>query len=282
VAVSRQAATPLISEDQLAQRFIRIGSGSRGYATDIGSGTLAAHGHVRAGCRPHRGSAGRADVRLLTRLRGARVFHPHGRAYATEVEVGPTAPIAPGRYRGIVRLSRGLGLPEPWPDVLGLAVRMLNADGVGGMQDLLLVSSLPAVAGRHVILPGRGYGGAFYSSVLPVRTGSRTMIVGALPVWTGHPQPLARLAEIDRAVGSALRGFDLLLAGPVGAWSHLARVDLTRALPAQDSEAVRFDPYHQAAGLAPAGVLNALRRRSYAASQRARQYRDAPTPAVPR
>ncbi len=207
--------------------------------------------------------------RLLTRLRGARVFHPHGRAYATEVEVAPTAPIAAGRYQGIVRLSRGVGLPEPWPDVMGLAVRVLNADGVGGLQDLLLVSSLPAVGGRHLILPGRGYGGAFYSSVLPVRTGSRTVIVGARPVWTGHPQPLARLAEIDRAVGGALRGFDLLLARPLGAWSHLARVHLTRPLPAGDGEALRFDPYHQAAGLAPVGVLNALRRRSYAASQRA-------------
>jgi hypothetical protein len=216
---------------------------------------------------------------LLTRLRGARVFHPHGRAYATEIDVGPTAPIAPGRYQGIVRLSRGLGLPEPWPDVLGLAVRMLNADGLGGIQDLLLVSSLPAVCGRHLILPGRGYGGVFYSSVLPVRTGGRAMIVGAGPVWTGDPQPLARLAEIDRAVGSALRGFELLLAGPLGAWSHLAQVGLTRALPEQDSEAVRFDPYHQAAGLAPVGVLNALRRRSYGASQRARQYGDAPRPA---
>jgi hypothetical protein len=36
---------------------------------------------------------------------------------------------------------------------------------------------------------------------------------------------------------------------------------------AGDSEALRFDPYHHSGGLAPIGMLNAVRRRSYAASQ---------------
>jgi hypothetical protein len=67
-----------------------------------------------------------------------------------------TAPLEPGRYQGVVRLSRGIGLPEPWPDFLGQAVRMLDGDGVAGIQDLLLVSSVSAVGGRQLIVPRRG------------------------------------------------------------------------------------------------------------------------------
>jgi hypothetical protein len=50
---------------------------------------------------------------LLTRLRRARAFHPEGHAYAAEIEMASTAPLEPGRYQGVVRLSRGIGLPEP-------------------------------------------------------------------------------------------------------------------------------------------------------------------------
>jgi hypothetical protein len=214
---------------------------------------------------------------LLTRLRGARAFHPEGHVYAAEIEMAPIAPFEPGRYQGVVRLSRGVGLPEPWPDFLGLAVRMLDADGVGGIQDLLLVSSLSAVGARQLIVPRRGYGGAFYSSVLPVQVGSRKVIIGARPVWAGRAYPATRLAQVDSAVGAELRGFDLLLAQPLGAWSPLARVDLVRVLPAADSAGLGFHPYHQAAGLAPVGMVNALRRRSYAASQRARCSNDRST-----
>jgi hypothetical protein len=209
---------------------------------------------------------------LLARLRGARALHPEGHSYAVEIETASTAPLRPGRYRGVVRLSRSIGLPEPWPDLLGLAVRMLDADGAGGMQDLLLVSSFSAVLGRHLLVPRRAYGEAFYSGILPVQAGSRKAIIGARPVWAGQAHPVARLAEVDSAVGVELQGFDLMLARPLGSWLPLARVHLVRPLPAADSASLDLNPYHQAAELAPVGVLNALRRRSYAASQRARAH----------
>jgi hypothetical protein len=215
---------------------------------------------------------------LLSKLRGARSLHPDGRVYTARVEVTPAAPMRTGRYRGVVRLSRGAGLPEPWPDALGLAVRLFDVDGEGGIQDLLLTSSSPAVGRRHLVFPARGFGTAFYSSVLPVRAGGHAVVIGARPVWTGRVQTLTRLAELDSAVGAELRGFDLLLAQAIGAWTPLARIHLGEAVPAGDSEALRFNPHHQRGGLEPVGLLNAVRRRSYAASQRA--CRDAAQPSA--
>jgi hypothetical protein len=61
---------------------------------------------------------------VLSKWRGTRALHPDGRIYPAEVDVAPAAPMRPGRYRSAVRLSRGAGLPEPWPDALGLAVRL--------------------------------------------------------------------------------------------------------------------------------------------------------------
>jgi hypothetical protein len=208
---------------------------------------------------------------VLSRWRGTRSLHPDGQVHPVEVDVAPAAPMRPGRYRSAVRLSRGAGLPEPWPDALGLAVRLFDADGAGGVQDLLLTSSWSStVVGRHLVFPARDYGAAFYSSVLPVRAGGRRVTVGARAVWAGPPRRLTRLADVDRAVGTGLRGFDLVFAHPIGGWRPLARIHLHPAVEAGDSEALRFNPYHQAAGLAPVGMLNAVRRRSYAASRRAR------------
>ena len=81
-----------------------------------------------------------------TAVRGARVFHPHGRTHDAVVTVtgglgtGSSLLDAPGRHQGVVRLSRGAGLPAPLPDVEGLALR-LPGRGVGGAPLDLLVNS---------------------------------------------------------------------------------------------------------------------------------------------
>jgi hypothetical protein len=38
----------------------------------------------------------------------------------------------------LVRFSRGAGLPDALPDVLGIAIRIPDADGAGHPQDLML------------------------------------------------------------------------------------------------------------------------------------------------
>src|SRR5215210_1279406 len=112
----------------------------------------------------------------LSRLRGARIFHPDGVGYAgalriTRPQTGyPGVPLLQrrGEHRALIRFSRGAGLPEPLPDVLGLALRILDVHGRGRHQDFLLVTSADAPVLHHLLLPGvRGFFAQSFSSVLP-------------------------------------------------------------------------------------------------------------------
>ena len=82
-------------------------------------------------------------------VRGKRVVHPVGAAFHAEVVVdGASVSLVegtvlgqPGRYPAIARLSRGFAIPLRWPDVHGLAVRILDADGSGRPQDFLVATA---------------------------------------------------------------------------------------------------------------------------------------------
>ena len=52
-----------------------------------------------------------------------------------------------------MRFSRGAGLPEPLPDILGVAVRVLDSHGPGGHQDFLLATSSGLPVAHHALLP---------------------------------------------------------------------------------------------------------------------------------
>ena len=125
---------------------------------------------------------------VLSALRGRRIFHPQGIGHeATPSIPGPVpgergVPLleGAGRHPAIVRLSRGAGLPEPLPDVLGLAMRLLDVHGPGRHQDFLLVSSASPPLGRHLLLPGLGgFGRQTFSSLLAYRFAGRLRLVGA-------------------------------------------------------------------------------------------------------
>jgi hypothetical protein len=201
-------------------------------------------------------------------LRRARVLHPRGRSFTARVRCSGDPRFAgtvlgeAGRHDGVVRFSRGAGVPEPWPDVLGLALRLDLADGP---QDLLLVSSASAPLARHAIRPARDYGAPHYSSITPFRLGATTVVLGARAEHVGAPRPLERLAQLEDAV-DAVR-FRLLVAEPTGPWTTAGVVELGPPVP---GERVRYTPFHRAGGLEPVGAVNALRRRAYADSQAAR------------
>ena len=82
-----------------------------------------------------RTTTGTALFRLASRARGERAIHAKGRTLTGRLSVtggvGTAAPLldAPGSYDVLVRASRSVGLPGPLPDVLGLAVRVLDAHG---------------------------------------------------------------------------------------------------------------------------------------------------------
>jgi hypothetical protein len=191
----------------------------------------------------------------LSAARRRRVFHPVGTAYDAELVVrggsrGAVLLDEPGRRPCIVRLSRGLGLHEPLPDILGVAIRVPDAYGPGAHQDLLLATAGSGPVARSVPFlarPGAGH----YSSVLPHRVGDGHWYLGARPLPGGTR-------------------FALEVAPPLGAWDEVAMVELGAAWDEAASDALRFNPLFTGGGIEPVGLLQTVRRRVYAGSQAGR------------
>jgi len=213
----------------------------------------------------------------LTRTRGARVFHPTGTGYHAEVFIAPAgrptgAPFLDeaASYRAVVRFSRGVGAPDPLPDVLGLALKVRDAHGPDRDQDLLLATSASPPFGRHLLLPATSFLGRQFSSVLPYLVGCRVRVFGAVsgppPVHDGG----TALAEVHVAARTGELRFDLTLAGGLGAWHHIGGLRVGLPLADEDADALRFNPWHTGPGIRPLGLLQALRGSAYRGSQRRR------------
>ncbi|HEX9969165.1 MAG TPA: hypothetical protein VGB03_03430 [Acidimicrobiales bacterium] len=200
---------------------------------------------------------------LLSKLRGKRVFHPVGSAYEATVtfdaDVAVDAELfrRPGPHRAVVRLSRGLGLPDSLPDVLGLAVKVPDAYGPGRDQDFLFATSGRSPAGRHLLVPTRDVRRRPYSTLLFFRIGEDLFVLGAFP-----------------EEGEPLR-FRLAAARATAEWVPVGRVEVGAELPAEVSECLRFNPANTSGGIALVGPLNRLRDPAYRASQDARPTPDA-------
>ena len=192
----------------------------------------------------------------LSALRRARIFHPDGVASTAEVTVEPgdhPLDVLAGDHDAVVRISRAIGLPERFPDILGLAVKVLDAHGPGTDQDFLLVTSGGGFPGHHLLLPTRSVTARPYSSLLPLRDArGERFLVGALP---------------DDASG---RSFALAVANVRGPWQPVGTVRLGDDLPPDAGQRLQFTPWHTGGGLRPSGLLNRLRRGAYAGSQQAR------------
>ena len=191
----------------------------------------------------------------LSALRGSRIFHPDGEAFQATLHVPGVARTGSplfdeeGTHVALARISRGVGLPEPLPDTIGLAIRLCDVHGPGLHQDFLMNTSLDVPVLHHLILPGLLSDQA-YSSVLPYRIGGRLRLVGALPRGRG--------------------AFDLALAGVGGKFVPIARLALGARCPDDVAEDLRFNPWHTGAGIAPAGPLQRWRRGAYKGSQEGR------------
>ncbi len=190
---------------------------------------------------------------LGTAVRGARVFHPRGDAFTATVEVdgggawGARVLDEAGRHDVVVRLSRGVGLPEPLPDIVGLAIRFDGRGRDGGPLDVLVNTAGGPPVLRHVFLPAPL--GRTFSSVLPYRTGSgRRLLIGARDEGTG-------------------RSWELLAASLTGTWTRWGRLALGAPLPAEVSEELRFRPTLGAEDLQQVELFRALRDLSYRESQ---------------
>jgi hypothetical protein len=157
----------------------------------------------------------------------------------------------------IVRLSRGIGLPHPFPDFNGVAVRFVDAHGADRHQDLLLTSAPGIPVLRQTIRPSRTFSRSGFSSVLRYRDRS-----GRSLLFRIAPLPVDRLSDLEQALPVTL---ELSAASPFGHWRPLANLHLARVQ--LDTEAIRFDPWNTGSALRPAGLLNRLRGPAYAGSR---------------
>lgn len=206
----------------------------------------------------------------LARWRSGKPMHPRGAVFEAVLERrGSATPWGVPWLDGVAvdrataRLSRGAGLPEPLPDLLGLAVALPGQDGP---VHLLLSSTGSGRLTRYLPLPRRD-GAATYSSIMGYRSDAGTIRIGALPEDDGvpsDPEPLARAVRRRSLVFTlaAVRGF--------GPWQPFARLTLTEPAEPLDAD-VRFDAVlHPPPGLVPDGPMARFRAPAYATARAAR------------
>lgn len=213
-------------------------------------------------------------------LRSARIFHPDGLAHRVRVTVRPPREepgVSPfgvafldraGSYEGVARFSRGASVPEPLPDILGLALRIEDAHGPDRHQDLLVGSSLEVPLGRQLLVPTIGFRGTTLSSVLPYRLGSAGVFWLGARITDRSGAALVHLNDLDRAIDEDDLRLELRLARRFGAWRSFADVEVGERLSDEESDRLAFNvDVHTGGGVAPAGFFQALRRSAYTASQ---------------
>jgi hypothetical protein len=213
-----------------------------------------------------------AGFRRLAHLRHARGFHPDGRVGRGLLVLEP-GDSALGRVLGAadhavtVRLSRGIGLPSRFPDILGLAVRVDRGDEP---LDLLFSTTVGGRWGRCVLLPASTWTQRTYSTVLPYasddpETGEHGHTLIALsPAHDSLPD--ATLETLDTVDAQHPLAFDV--EESQGGWHTVGR------LIVQDfggDERLAFDPMlHADRHLRPVRPLSAVREAAYRGSRRGR------------
>lgn len=192
----------------------------------------------------------------LSAARRSKGVHPRGtvREARLVIEGAAAAPRAsallsrPAEHRALIRFSRSLGLPHPLPDLLGMAIRVLDAYGDGAHQDFLLISSADAPVLHHLFLPAAHIHQRPFSSSLPYAAGEESVLIGAVPAGD-H--------------------FSLAVARPPGRFAGVGRIELGARLP-DGANTLRFNVrQNTGGGLEPTGVINRMRDLAYPMSQRA-------------
>jgi hypothetical protein len=216
---------------------------------------------------------------LGSALRRSRVLHPVGELFEGSIEPGVApddlAPLAEALRGGaLVRLSAALWKRRAsrLPDVLGCAIRIY--DGDAGDQDLLLATiRRPWTTGLAPLTTDvrdylandyfsvspfalEGIAQRFYLRLRPLRRGGRG--------GTRRERLIAALDEgaVTFAIEASYR--------PRSQWREVATLRLDR-FAAEDAARVTFDPFRTGRGIAPRGVIHALRHGPYAASQAMRK-----------
>lgn len=122
-----------------------------------------------------------------------------------------------GSDRVLVRASRAVGLPDGFPDIHGLAIRV-PVEG-GGHGDLLLATTGTGRLSRFVLTPGRRAESRPLTTLLPYRTPAGPLMLGAVArdehryeiafaPASGTWHPFAELTLSTEPGGDPLMSFD--------------------------------------------------------------------------
>lgn len=192
-------------------------------------------------------------VYAASAVRGERVIHAKGEAYTGELSLLPDAaalkvPLAQGTKTRpvLVRFSRGAGLPDRLPDVLGIALRIPDADGAGHPQDLMMSTGGGSPLLRRMLVPRRDYRSATYTSLISYDVGGRDLVVGALPRDSG---------------------FLLATAEGSSAWTPFAWLTVGAPLPEGQDRSLSFSVSNDAGGFRISGAWRKARDGAYDAAR---------------
>lgn len=174
-----------------------------------------------------------APFAVASAVRHARIFHPRGVLARGHAELESSWWPVQGKVPVTARLSRGIGLPAQFPDILGLAVRLHLPDEP---WDILLATA--AHPRTPVLLsPARSWASARYSSVTAFRTRGQHSLrwVVARP---DAAQPSS--GAVEALTGSGPLHFALSLVSARGVMIPAGRL-VVETLPG-DGERPAFDP----------------------------------------
>lgn len=220
------------------------------------------------------GAASAVAFGVASAVRRARAFHPDGVAFHATVDIDGGGGLPSGHHVAVVRFSRGAGLPEPLPDILGLALRLVDVHGPAQHQDLLFVTSGSLPFARHALVPARSFGHARWSTILPYEIDrQRRVVFGARPL-TPALGDARRLDDLRRVVAGGGVRFALDLAEVTGRWDGIGVLDIGEELEAATGDGLRFNPANTGPRSQPVGVLQTVRRLAYRGSQEGRPARE--------
>lgn len=219
------------------------------------------------------GLAFAAVFKALKVLRPDRPIHPSGVALAGTIERHPSGSASgidwidsAGTDPVTARLSRSLGMPQGWPDIIGLALRISTQ---AGPADVLLASTFLPWPGRLLLVPHRYASDSNLTSLMPYKGDDGPVLLAARTEGPGVRLPSAPDA-FRKALGSGTWTLGLYHARPSGRWIRFGT--LTLVLDSNEADtSMRFDPLvHTMPGAGSYRWASRLREPSYSAARKPR------------
>ncbi|MDQ1624129.1 MAG: hypothetical protein QOH19_2547 [Actinomycetota bacterium] len=216
------------------------------------------------------GTAFAAVFKALKTLRPDRPIHPSGVALTGTIEkrLGNTGSgilwvDSPGSHQVKARLSRSVGAPSGWPDIIGLALRITSE---AGPADVLLASTPMSWPGRLLLTPHRHASNSKLTSLMPYKGAKGPVLLAARTDQPGPCLP-ATPDAFRQALNTGTWTLGLYHARPAGPWIRFGSLALTLD-PDKADTPTRFDPLtHTLPGAETYKWASRLREPSYATAR---------------